>query len=96
MFENLSQGNYVVRVTDAGTCGDTLITDTIRMNAPSPLLIDSVTVNPILCNGGRGSLILHVSGGSQPYEGSVDGGVNFTAGSDFQRSCSGHLHPGSP
>ncbi|MBN2762401.1 MAG: gliding motility-associated C-terminal domain-containing protein, partial [Bacteroidales bacterium] len=80
VFENLSQGNYVVRITDASLCGDTLITDTIRMDAPSPLLIDSVTVDPILCNGGSASIIIHVSGGSQPYDGSLNAGVDFTAG----------------
>ena len=90
LFENLSQGNYVVRVTDAGTCGDTLVTDTVRMNAPSPLLIDSLTVDPILCNGGSGSITLHVSGGSLPYEGSVDGGVVFTPALTF-----GDLAPGN-
>ena len=93
VFENLSQGNYVIRVTDAGTCGDTLVTDTIRMNAPSPLVIDSVTVDPILCNGGRGSITIHVSGGSAPYEGSTDGGVNFASGLVFSDLAPGNYIP---
>jgi len=38
---------------------------------------DSVTVDPILCNDGRATIIIHVSGGTQPYEGSLDGGVTF-------------------
>jgi len=93
IFDNLSQDNYVLRIIDASTCGDTLITDTIRMDAPSPLAIDSVTVSPILCNDGRASVIIHVSGGREPYEGSLDGGANFAAGLSFSDLVAGDYTP---
>jgi gliding motility-associated-like protein len=93
VFDNLIQDNYVVRITDASTCGDTLVTDTIRMDAPSPLLIDSVTVDPILCNGGSASINLHGSGGTQPYEGSLDGGTIFSAGLSFSDLPAGNYTP---
>jgi gliding motility-associated-like protein len=93
VFENLSQGSYVIKITDASTCGDTLITDTILMNAPSPLIIDSVTVGPVVCNGGRGSITIHVSGGTLPYEGSIDGGGSFTSSLTFSNLIAGSYTP---
>ncbi|MBN2350371.1 MAG: gliding motility-associated C-terminal domain-containing protein, partial [Bacteroidales bacterium] len=76
IFSNLFAGKYIIRITDSHDC-DTVKSDTIFVFEPSELLIDSVTVNPIICNSGQGSIQIYASGGTPAYEGSINGGTNY-------------------
>ncbi|UCH14972.1 MAG: gliding motility-associated C-terminal domain-containing protein, partial [Bacteroidales bacterium] len=73
LFENLSQGTYGIRFTDSESC-DTIRIDNIIIAAPSALNIDTVYRTDIVCNGGTGGLSIQVSGGSSPFESSLNGG----------------------
>ncbi|KPK79210.1 MAG: hypothetical protein AMS27_18200, partial [Bacteroides sp. SM23_62_1] len=73
LFENLSEGIYGIRFTDSKSC-DTIIIDNIIIAAPLVLNIDTVYKTDIICNGGTGGLSIQVSGGSAPFESSLNGG----------------------
>ncbi|MCB0563171.1 MAG: proprotein convertase P-domain-containing protein [Phaeodactylibacter sp.] len=64
-LSNLAAGSYCVTVTDANGCQITGCTD---IAAPAALLIDSVSVRPVLCNGGEtGGATIYTSGGDGNY-----------------------------
>ena len=79
VFENLAAGDYTIRFTDANKC-DTLNTSVISLTSPGMLNITMVTVENAVCHDSTGSLRLFVSGGTGPYETSVDGGTGFNPG----------------
>ncbi|MBN1598681.1 MAG: gliding motility-associated C-terminal domain-containing protein, partial [Bacteroidales bacterium] len=79
IFDNLSPGTYYVRVTDANDC-DTIDSETLVLLPPSPLIVDTVIVSPIICNGGTGSLNVITIGGEEPYEISIIGGPGAIPG----------------
>jgi gliding motility-associated-like protein len=61
----LSAGNYCVTATDANGCA---ISDCVVLTEPAPLVVDSLTFQPVSCNGGsNGSASAFVSGGTGPY-----------------------------
>ena len=70
---NLSVGDYPFSVTDASGC---TIYDTVTINEPNELIIDSIEVNNVSCFGlNDGYASFNLSGGSSPY--TIDwGGVN--------------------
>jgi gliding motility-associated-like protein len=72
LFENLSEGIYGIRFTDSKSC-DTIIIDNINIASPLILNIDTVYKTDIVCNGGTGGLSIQVSGGSSPFESSLNG-----------------------
>jgi gliding motility-associated-like protein len=62
---NLYAGNYTVTAIDQNAC---TATAAVTILAPPPVVLDTVTVTDVLCNGGTdGSIILSVSGGTYPY-----------------------------
>ena len=74
LFENLIEGTYGIRFTDSKTC-DTIVVDNIVITAPFALNIDTVYKSDIICNGELGGLSIQVSGGSPPFESSLNGGA---------------------
>ncbi|NNF02159.1 MAG: hypothetical protein HKN22_05705, partial [Bacteroidia bacterium] len=61
----LTSGSYAVSVTDANGCQQVL---TFTINEPASLLIDTVSVTHVSCNGGSdGSIDLSVSGSNGTY-----------------------------
>jgi len=53
---------------------------TLTINEPTLLTIDSETPTDITCNGAAdGTITISVSGGTAPYEYSIDGGVTFVS-----------------
>jgi gliding motility-associated-like protein len=61
---NLCAGNYVVTITDANNCSDSV---TATINQPLPLSTSIISTN-ISCNGScNGSATVIVSGGTAPY-----------------------------
>jgi gliding motility-associated-like protein len=72
LFDSLSAGTYEVRFTDSKSC-DTIIISNIEIGQPTPLIIDTVEVSEIICNGGTGGLSITVLGGTWPYQSSLNG-----------------------
>ena len=62
---NLFAGVYTVTAIDANGC---TAAASVPILAPPPVVVDTVTVTDILCNGSAdGSIVLSVSGGTYPY-----------------------------
>ncbi len=79
---NISGGDYTVTLTDQNNC---TLDSTFTVLEPEALMIDSVSVTDITgCAGStNGALVIHASGGTQPYEYSADGGTSWQADSVF-------------
>lgn len=77
-FNGLVPGSYTVYFKDANNCGGTQIA---TINQPSPLS-QSIVKADVLCNGGNGSINIAATGGTAPYQYSIDG-VTYTSSSSF-------------
>ncbi len=83
VFNNLSQGTYRVEVDDANNCGP-ITSSEFTINEPTPIAVDSVISQEIQCNGEDNAEIhFYLSGGTPPYEYSIDDGANFSTSGDF-------------
>jgi len=72
-FTGLAPGNYVVTVTDANGCTETLNITIGNSAGPVPVVDAS---SAVACAGGfNGSVSVAVSGGQTPYTYSLDGGT---------------------
>jgi hypothetical protein len=77
-FPNMNTGNYTVMVTDGNNCTATTV---ISITQPLPLAL-SLSSSSILCNGGTGTLTCNPTGGTSPYQYSLNGGA-FQSGNLF-------------
>ncbi|MFK7924334.1 MAG: gliding motility-associated C-terminal domain-containing protein, partial [Bacteroidia bacterium] len=75
-INNLEPGNYTGIVLDAKGCTDTT---TFQINQPlSPLDVSLTNVQNVDCFGNlNGQIQAFASGGTMPYQYSIDGGFNF-------------------
>ncbi len=83
VFTNLSENNYTIWVRDFNSC---IITGSVSVTEPFELLINSeITISGNLCYGDSlGEIrILSVSGGTTPYEYSINGGISYSSSSVF-------------
>lgn len=81
-FGGLTAGTYTVIVRDDLGCVTTA-TD-VTVGAISGVIIDMVTVTDVTCNGGTdGELLITASGGTPPFEYSIDGGGLFDPSASF-------------
>lgn len=82
-FTLLSPGTYTVQVTDA-TGQTTTVSAIITSTYPIPSLNFSNNVNvPSSCTSADGSFTLIATGGTPPYQYSIDGGVTWTTQNVF-------------
>ncbi len=80
-FTNLGAGTYNIVVEDASGCQ---VTTTATLSNPGAPTIDNVAAVDPTCNGDTdGSITITVSGGTTPYQYSIDNGVTFQAGNSF-------------
>lgn len=80
-ISNLPAGNYTVDVTDNFGC---TITKTITVATPAPIVLDTTLVQNPSCVGINDGIVqLSVTGGTQPYQYSVDFGNTFQNNSSF-------------
>lgn len=92
-FTGLAAGVYTVTVKDVssansgtGNCEGTV---SVTITEPSGITA-TTTQNPITCNGGTGAIgITNVTGGSAPYEYSIDGNT-FSNSPDFTNLSAGN------
>ncbi|MBK9301794.1 MAG: gliding motility-associated C-terminal domain-containing protein [Bacteroidetes bacterium] len=62
IFNALVANNYTIQITDANGC---IVDTTVTIINPLPLLIDSLNISNVLCNGdSNGSIQINVSGGT--------------------------------
>lgn len=81
-FIDLSQGDYTIIIRDANNCFDT--TNTITIDEPTELQLDSINYSPILCSGeSNGQIQIYVSGGTPQYTYSVDNANTFQSNNTF-------------
>lgn len=85
IFSGLASGTYVLRVIDANGCQAGL---TVDLTDPQ-VLSSQTSITQVSCNGdGDGSMDIVVSGGTSPYEYSIDG-TTFQSSSSFTALTSG-------
>lgn len=83
-FTNLVAGPYNIVVEDAAGCQVTGVENINNFGAPT---IDGFTLTDPLCNADcNGEIIVHATGGTLPYQFSVDGGAQ-QADSTFTAMC---------
>ena len=90
-FDNLTAGDYTIFVDDANGCGPV---SSALISIIQPDVISAiVTATDALCNGtATGTIQIAASDGVPPYTYSVDGGLNFFAGSSFMALPAGSYH----
>jgi len=88
-FTGLAPGNYTITAKDANNC--TQVTSAISIAQPSAALaISGIVKNNPLCNGNaNGSLVVTVTGGTAPYQYSIDG-TNFLSASTISGLVAGN------
>lgn len=92
IFENLPAGNYDVAIMDDKGCQQN--GGTYNIQEPAMLSITSETSQNILCYGANdGEISIAVSGGTSPYNYSIDGGLSFEEnGGIFNQLAPGTYH----
>jgi gliding motility-associated-like protein len=81
IFTGLDPDIYTALVTDSEGCPP-VSSPGIRVTEPPPLVVDSVVETDITCNGaGDGTISIYGSGGTPPYEYSVDNKETWSADS---------------
>ncbi len=77
IFTNLSPGTYNLVVQDAQGC-QAQSPDPILIEEPAPLVLDTVLIDHLTCNGlGNGVINIFAQGGTPPLSYSVNGGQSF-------------------
>ena len=85
-ISQLPAGNYAVTVLDANNCE---IQSAITITEPNPLFIDLGEVIDVICNGeATGSITVIGSGGTTPYEYTLDG-ATFQSSNTFDNLLAG-------
>lgn len=78
----LPSGTYSLQIRDVNLCESNFIS--VTLNDFSPTIIPSITLIDDTCNSGVGQIIVNtVSGGSSPYQYSIDGGTVYAASNIF-------------
>ena len=73
-FNDLAEGSYTITVKDANNCE---ITQTVEINQISGPVIDNIPTTHTTCGQANGSINISVSGGTPPYQFSINGGADF-------------------
>lgn len=90
LFSNLALGPYLVYVRDAA---DTLCVSTFPINVAAQFTVSGlVVVTGSSCTAADGQIEFSISGGTAPYQYSVDSGVNFSPANIFNGLGAGVYH----
>ncbi len=85
VFSGLSSGAYTILVKDSLNCISTL-RDTIQASAGPQL---STTVVSTSCSGASGRITMTLSGGTSPFEYSINGGSTYQSSNVFNNLSAG-------
>ena len=86
VFTDLDNGNYTITVQDENNCTETT-TATVAVNT---LVVAASLVNDISCNNANdGSIQVMVSGGTMPFEYSINNGVSYQSSNTFENLATG-------
>ena len=86
-YNGLASGTYTVIVQDANGC---TYSENVTVGSAGGPTIDNITVTDNSCNGScDGSLDIQASGGTTPYQYSIDGGSSFQSSNVFSGLCAG-------
>ena len=78
-FTNLPPGTYDIMVQDGSGC---TVGSSVTIQEPSALVTDVVALGET-CAGNDGSITFNTTGGTQPYEYSIDSGAVFGSNNSF-------------
>ncbi len=82
-FTGLLPGIYSVEVNDNVGCGP-VVSNNLEVKEPEAMIIDSLNISPIICSGdGNAEIHVYASGGTVPYDFSIDDEVTWYRFSDF-------------
>jgi PKD repeat protein len=79
-FTGLAAGSYTMQVTDANGCTSTLTNHTVT--GGTAMTATATSVNET-CMSDNGSITVTATGGTTPYQYSINGGATFQSGSNF-------------
>ena len=79
IFSGLAAGSYIFRIKDINNC----FTDTTIIITQPPLLTASALTIASTCNGNDGTITVTASGGTIPYQYSINNGLNFQSSNIF-------------
>jgi gliding motility-associated-like protein len=79
LFNNLCAGTYDLIVNDFNSCADTVNT---LIGSPAAVNL-TVTLTPSTCENANGQIDMSLSGGTMPYNYSIDNGTTFTTTNVF-------------
>jgi PKD repeat protein len=85
-FTALSAGSYTVQVTDNNGCTSTVSNHTVT--GGTAMAANATSTNET-CLDANGSIIVTASGGSMPYQYSINGGATFQANGNFSGLSAG-------
>ena len=86
-FNNLGPGDYWIKVKDETGCIDSLL----YTLSPIPALNLVSGAIPASCTVGNGSFNIQATGGTAPYQYSIDGGLSFSSNPNFPGLDSGNF-----
>jgi hypothetical protein len=76
LFSGLSTGTYPIMVTDANGCE--VVDEDITITEPTALVITGSVATDLTCNGdASGTITISATGGTTPYQYSIDGGTTY-------------------
>ncbi len=83
IFKNIAPGTYTIDINDSKGCGPVTSVPVV-ITEPVSVNIDSVTTTPIFCAGISDAQIhIYASGGTSPYQYSIDDEANYYGFRDF-------------
>jgi gliding motility-associated-like protein len=83
-FTGLDSGQHTVTVQDANMCSNAV---TFNVTAPNALALSvTSTVNDVCAAGCNGSITVNATGGTMPYQYTIDG-INYQTSNTFSNLC---------
>ena len=87
IFVDIGPGPHIIGVRDKNSCSLIYITPFII--DPGQLALTSTTTPPLCVGQATGSIIVQASGGTSPYEYSIDDGATFQVSNEFTQVTAG-------
>jgi len=86
-FNNLAQGTYVITVQDVNNCEATI---NATINEPTIVVANYVSATDATCGNPNGTFEVSGTGGTPPFDYSMDGGITYQASGIFNGLLGGN------